>query len=114
MREFVDENQLRFARECRVKIEFAELAAAVFDVRERQHVEAVEQRRGLAAPVRLRNADDDVDAFVLAPPRGLQHRIRLAHAGRRAEENLQLAALAFCLVALQPVEQLIRIGSVHA
>jgi hypothetical protein len=114
MREFVDEDQLRLARERRVEIELAELAAAIFDMSERQHVEPREQRGGFAAPMRFGDADQHVDALVLAASRGLQHRVGLADSRRRAEENFQPAALTFFFVALQLVEQFVRIGAVHA
>ncbi len=114
MREFVDENQLRLAGERGVEIELAELAAAILDMRERQHVEAFEQRSGFAAAMRFGDADHHVRAFIGTAPRGLQHRIGLADARRRAEENLQPAPLTLFFVALQLVEQFIRIGAVHA
>ena len=114
MREFVDQNQLRLAGERGVEIELAELAAAVLDLRERQHVEPFEQRRGFAAAMRFGDADHHVRAFIVTAARGLQHRIGLADAGRCAEKNLQPASLTFFFVALQLVEQLIGIGAVHA
>ncbi|MDR8759380.1 hypothetical protein FEP90_01054 [Burkholderia multivorans] len=114
MRELVDEDQLRRACERGVEIEFGQRAAAIVDARERQHVEAVEQRGGFAAAVRLDDADHDVDAVLPALARGLQHRVGLADAGRRAEEDLEPAAPLLFLVALQLVEQLIGIGAVHA
>jgi hypothetical protein len=114
MREFVDENQLRLAGERGIEIEFSELAAAVFDMRERQNLEPFKQRRGLATAMRFGDADQHIHAFVAAPLCGLQHRVRFAHTRRRTEEYLQLAALAFFFVALQLVEQLVWIGSVHA
>ncbi len=114
MREFVDEDQLRLAGERGVEIELAELAAAILDLRERQHVEAFEQRRGFTAAMRFGNADHHVRAFVVTAARGLQHCIGFADARRRAEKNLQPASLTFFFVALQLVEQLIGIGAVHA
>ncbi|MDQ0622427.1 hypothetical protein QFZ39_001637 [Paraburkholderia graminis] len=114
MREFVDEYQLRLAGQRRVEVELAELATAIFDVRERQHVETFEQRRRFATPMRFGDADHHVRTFVATATRRLQHRIRLADARRCAEENLQLAALTLLFVALQLVEQFVRIGAVHA
>ena len=53
----------------------------------------VEQRLGLLAPVRLDDADDDVDpSLALRARRDLQHLVGLADAGRGAEEDLQPAA----------------------
>ncbi len=114
MREFVDQNQLRLARERGVEIELAELAAAIVDMRERQHVEPVEQRGGFAAAMRFGDADQYVRTFVVTAACGLQHRVGLAHARRRAKENLQPATLTLFFVALQLVEQFVRIGAVHA
>ncbi len=114
MRELVDEDQLRRPRERAVQIEFGERAAAIVDAGGRQHVEAVEQRGGLAAAVGLDDADDDVDAILPALARGLQHRVGLADAGGRAEEDLELAAPLLFFVSLQLVEKLVWIGTVHA
>ncbi len=114
MRELVDENQLRFAGKRGVEIELAKLAAAILDHRERQHVEPFEQRSGFAAAMRFGDTDHHVRAFIGTAPRGLQHRIGLADARRRTEENLQPAPLTLFFVALQLVEQFVRIGSVHA
>ena len=67
----------------------AMVAAAIIDHAARQHLEALEQRAGLGAAVRLDEADDDVDPLVLQAARALQHRIGLADAGRSAEEHLE-------------------------
>ncbi len=77
-------------------------------------VEALEQRGGLAAPMGLDDADQHVHALVGARAGGLQHRVGLADAGRGAEEDLQPAALLPLLLALDLVEKLVGIGTVHA
>ena len=51
------------------------------------------ERPGVVAAVRLDDADDDVALLVLGlEARGLEHRVRLADAGRGAEEDRELAA----------------------
>ena len=66
-------------------------AAVIFDDAARQDLEALEQRAGLGAAVRLDEADDDVDALGLEAARARQHRVGLADARRGAEEHLQPA-----------------------
>ena len=57
----------------------------------RDDLEALEQRLGLLAAVRLDDADDDVVRRPCAAgARRLQHLVGLADAGRRAEEDLEL------------------------
>ena len=58
----------------------------------RQHLEPGEQGRGLAPAVGLDDADDHVDAVVLAAPGRGQHLVGLADPGRGAEEDLEPAA----------------------
>ena len=90
--QLVDEQQRRVSREGGVEVELLERGAAVLDPAARQDLEAVEQRLGFGALVRLDHARHDVDAGGALRARGLQHRVRLAHAGGGAEEDLQLAA----------------------
>ena len=78
---------------------------------EGNRLESLEQPLGFRAPVRLDIADDDVDAFGLLAPRRLEHRVGLADAGRRAEEDLQLAAARGPLLRLHVREQGIGIGA---
>ena len=94
VRELVDEQQRGLARERGVEVELLERAAAVLDALARQDLEAVEQRGGLGAAVRLDDADDDIAALRAQALRLGQHRVGLADAGRRAEEDLEPAALA--------------------
>jgi hypothetical protein len=71
VRELVDEDDLRPPREDRVEVHLLERLAAVLDPSSRNDLEALEERRGLGAPVRLDDADDDVEALatpLLAPP----------------------------------------------
>ena len=51
-------------------------------------LEALEQRLGLLAAVRLDHADDDIDALVPLGARRLQHLVGLADARRGAEKIL--------------------------
>ena len=88
-------------RERRVEVEFLQRVVVVFDGRLRQDFEAREQCRRFAAAMRLDDADHDVVALVVAAARGLQHRIRLADARRRAEEDLQAPAMALLFFSLQ-------------
>ena len=111
MRQLVQQDQLWPPNERRVDIELAQQRAAVLDLARRQALQAVEQRLGLGAAVRLNPADHHVDALGAALLRLLQHRIRLADAGGHAEEHLQHAARLACLGSLDALQQLVGIGA---
>ena len=89
---FVDQQELRTPRERRVDVELAHDAVDVDDRLARQDLEAVEQSLGLDAPVRLDDANDDIPPFGLRGAGGDQHRVGLADARRRAEEDLETPA----------------------
>ena len=97
-------------RSARVEIELLELDPAVLDDATRQELEADEERAGVVAPVGLDDPDDDVALLVLRlEARGLEHRVRLADAGRRAEEDRELAARRPRLLLAHAREQLVGI-----
>ncbi len=105
VRELVDEEELRPALRARPR--GRNHAASCRGARPRSPAgaaaaEAVEERLGLGAPVRLDPPDDDVDRFLAERPRRLQHRVRLADAGRGAEEDLELALLPALLLLAAP------------
>ena len=61
MGELVDDDQLRPALERGIDVEFLDDAAAIIDIALRQHLDALDERCGLGAPVRLDDADDHID-----------------------------------------------------
>ena len=72
----------------RVEVHFARGCGLVVDRRlAGNDLEALEQRLGLLAAVRLDDADDDVHAVLQPGARRLQHLVGLADAGRGADEN---------------------------
>ena len=83
--ELVDDDQFRLARERRVDVEFGDGAAAIFDDAARQHLEALEQGAGLGAPMRLDQADDDVDP--LAPSAAARPAASRRSCRRRAQRR---------------------------
>ena len=89
--ELVDNDQLGLARQRSVEIEFLDRAAVILDLAPRQDFEPMNERACLGAAMSLDEPDDHVDAFVLEPPRVLQHGVGLADAGRGAEEHFQPA-----------------------
>ena len=112
VRELVDDDQAGLAREGGVEVELLQLDAAVRNALARQDLEALEERRGLLAPVGLDQADDDVDALVALLARGREHRVGLADAGAGAEEDPELAARFLPLLALDAGEELVGVGAV--
>ena len=89
--QLIDQRQLRPAGEHGVEIELVEILAAIGDGLARQNLEAGHQPFGLGAPMRLDQADNDIDALARTYRRLLQHGVGLAHPGRGTEENLQPA-----------------------
>ena len=73
--------------------------------------QCVEQRRRFGATVGFHDAGDDIAAFVAQLARGQQHRESLADARRRAEINAQLPAPRLGLLAVDPGQQRIRVGT---
>ena len=90
MCELVDERDLRLAREHGVDVHLLEGAVAVLELRPRHDLEIADLGRRLLPAVRLDEPDDDVLAVVAPSPAFVQHRERLADAGRRAEVDAEL------------------------
>src|SRR5258708_35988222 len=73
VRELVDEQDPRLARERGVEVEVAQRSTAVSDLPVRQPLESLEQRLGLGAAMRLDGADDDLHAPRLERARVFPH-----------------------------------------
>lgn len=93
--EFVDESELRAARDDRVDIHLIEGLSPVIDVLTRNDLEAVEQHLGFPSAMRFDNSDDEVHAFLLLGARRLQHFEGLADPWRGADEYLQFSGAPF-------------------
>ncbi len=89
--ELVDQANGRPASQDRVDVHLAEGHAAVFDDARGDDLEVADLLLGLGAAMGLDQADDDVDPLRLEPVPLAEHRIGLAHAGRRAEVDLEPA-----------------------
>ncbi len=111
MRQLVDQHQLRLALERAVQVEFAQDAVPVPDFLQLEPGKPRNQGLRLGAPVRLDDADDDVDALLLLDPGGGQHGECLPDARRRAEEELQLSSARLDFLILDLGEQAVGIGS---
>ena len=94
MGEFVDQRDLRTARDQRVEIHLLDDLILVLDPLARDDFEALQQRLGLGPPVGLDHADHDIGAGLELGMRALQHLIGLADAGGGADENLEPAGAA--------------------
>jgi hypothetical protein len=91
VRELVDQDNLGPAFKNGIEVHFLEPLALIVDAPARDNLEALQQRFRFLPPVGLDDADDNV---VSVPPPGagsLQHLIGLADAGRRANEDPDLA-----------------------
>ena len=91
--ELVDDRDRGAALEQGVEIHLGQRLAAIGDRVARDHLESLEQLLGIGAPVRLDDADHHLAAFGTARLCGLEHRVGLADAGRRADEQAEAAAL---------------------
>ena len=111
VRQFVDQNERRPARERRVEVEFLDRRALDVEHQRRQLLQAVEQRRGLGTAVRFQQPDDDVGAGARLLVRRGQHRVGLADAGGGAEEDLQPAAALARGRRVDLCQQRVRVGS---
>ncbi len=78
VRQLIDQDDGRVARERRVEIEFRQVRTAMFDIARPQDFEAFEQCRRVLAPVGFRDADDDVYRLRTQFVRGRQHRVGFA------------------------------------
>ena len=92
--EFIDQRDLRMARDQPVEVHFLDGLILVFDPLARQHFKPVQQRFGLGAPVGFDHTDHDIGAGLDLGMRALQHLIGLADAGGGADENLEPAGVA--------------------
>ncbi len=92
VRKLVDQHQLGTARQDGVEVHLLERAALVVDAPARDELEPGDQRFGLAPSMRLDDTDGDIGALAPLGLRRFQHLEGLADPGRRAQEDLQLAA----------------------
>ena len=91
MGEFIDQRDLRAARDQRIEVHLLEHLVLVVEPLARKHFEALQQRLGLRPAMGLDHADDDIDAGLQPGMRALQHLVGLADAGGGADENLEPA-----------------------
>src|SRR5262249_29262861 len=94
VRELVDDGDLWRTRDHRVDIHLLEGDAAILDSLTRHDLEVASLCFGVDATVRLDEADDDVDAAAPEVVRLIQHSVRLADAGGRADVHFQLSSFA--------------------
>src|SRR5262245_49848553 len=91
--QLVHDDERRLPREDAVEVHLLERLAAVLAADARDGLEAVDQRLRLLSTMRLDDADDDLDPLAPRLARGLEHGVRLADAGRSADEDLEPASL---------------------
>ncbi len=91
--ELVDQRDGRSAGDDRVHVEVGDLHPAVRHLAPGQDLQPLEHRRRGGAAVGLHDRDHHVGALVAQPPALLEHRVGLAHAGRRSQQHPQSTAL---------------------
>src|SRR5690242_8551486 len=92
MGELVDERDLGMPREQAVDVHLLELTAAVDDQLARQDLQVADLLDGAPPAVGLDEADDDIGATVVPAATLVEHRERLADAGRGAEIDPKVAS----------------------
>ena len=112
--QLVDQADGRAPGQDRVEVHLAEGDAPVLDLPGRDDLQVADLLGGLGAAVGLDDADRHVDALPLEAMPLAEHGVGLAHAGRRAEVDLEPAPL----LAADQVEELLgsgagRFGSGH-
>jgi hypothetical protein len=107
--EFVDQRELRTARDQRVEVHLAEYLVLVFQPLARQDFKAFQQRLGLRPAVGFNHADDNIDAGFQLGMCALQHLIGLADPGGGTDKDLEPAGLI--VITPRRLQQRIRRGS---
>ena len=92
MSQLVDQDGGGTARETRLDIKLLEDDAAVIDLPPRKNLESEEERARVVSTVGLDDPYDDVASVFAFESRRLEHRIGLADARRRTEEDGELPA----------------------
>jgi hypothetical protein len=92
MRQLVHEEQAGPAGQRGIQVEFEQGGGLVGDRAAGYLLKALEQPGRFGPAVRFDEADDHGEPLGLLQPGGLEHGKRLAHAGRRAEEYLEMSA----------------------
>ena len=90
VRQLVHQRDFRVAGEHRVQVHLFERRAAVLQLGPGDDFQAVEQRDGLRAPVRLGEPHHDVGAALGAAVPLAEHGVGLAHPGRGSQVNPQM------------------------
>ena len=81
MRKLIDQNNIWFARQNSINVEFGKLVSPVFDDPARQNRERRNQRFGVSPTMGFDNADDNIPAVVQQFRTFAQHFERLADTG---------------------------------
>jgi len=91
--EFIDQRDLRMARDQRVEIHLLDRLILVLNPFARENFKALQQRPVSAASVGLDHANHNIGAGLQFGLRALQHLIGLADAGGATDENPEPASL---------------------
>ncbi len=98
VRQFVDQHHLGLAGNDGIDVHLLPIGVAVMDLLPRHHRKVSDLLDGVGALVRLDESDHHVSPALEAPPSLVEHGAGLAHAGRRAEVDPELARRAYALV----------------
>jgi hypothetical protein len=89
--QFVDEDNIGTAGKGSVQIEFLKHSSAILDGFARHQLEPLYERFRFGSPMRLDDADHDIDPISTLFMGGFEHGIRFPHARVRAKKYLQFS-----------------------
>jgi len=111
MRQFVNQDQRRLARQGNVDVELLQHRSVMRDFLARDTFEAGDQRFRFLSAMGFDHADDNVRTLLGLLLRCTQHPVGLADTGRGAKEDLELAASRPGFLFLDAGEKFVRIGA---
>ena len=89
--QFIDQHQLGLGREQAIEVHFFKLHAAILRAQHGQLGQTVEQHFGFSAAMGFNHPGQQRDPLTQLGVRGLQHGVRLANAGGRAQKHFEPA-----------------------
>src|SRR5918992_5675640 len=90
MRHFIDEDQTRVMRQCRIQVKFVHCGPMIRNGTTWQHGEPSYEGFGLSAPMRLYPTHGDIHALCTLLMGRCEHSVSLPHPNGGSQENIDL------------------------
>ena len=111
VRQFIDQQHVRLARQRRVQVKLLEAAAPVGNSAQRQLFKPGHQLGCFAAAMRFHHAQHDFAPGLVRALGGAEHGVGFADTGAGTKVNAQLAATRTVFVVAQLLQQLVGVGA---